>query len=75
MFDRSAGAAAPWADKARSVFEAHAKRASRVKHVPYGVEHQQFLEAIEAAVAAGCDDPLILYWKVHLPNPHKVSEA
>ena len=74
VFEKSAGAAAPWADKARAAMAAYAKRAPRVDRVPYGVEHQQFLAAVAAATDAGCDDPLIDYWAVHFVAPHKEAE-
>jgi hypothetical protein len=64
VFKQSEGAKGPGAAEAVKAMEAYARRLAR-QHLPLaGVEHQEFLDAVRAAVAARCDDPLIRYWQV-----------
>jgi hypothetical protein len=63
-FNAGGDTKAPWADAARKAMEAYALRSARVHIGLVGVEYQDFLEALKAAIDAGCDDPLIRYWQL-----------
>jgi hypothetical protein len=62
VFDTLPGAKAPWAAAARRAMEANAARLARTQSKISGIEFQEFHGALKAAVAAGCDDPLVQYW-------------
>lgn len=63
-FDRVGNRTAPWADKARKAMEARSKElAGSTLHTVTDHAAQVDSDAmIRAAIAAGCDDPLIRYW-------------
>lgn len=68
-FDRSGRAQAPWAGKAREALQLRADEFAA--RLPSGLDHRAKLpseDALAAAVAAGCDDPLVLYLRHRLDH-------
>ncbi|QDU21280.1 hypothetical protein [Urbifossiella limnaea] len=68
-FDRSKGAQAPWAGKAREALQFRADEFAARE--PSGLDYRVKLssdDALAAAIAAGCDDPLVLYLRHRLDH-------
>lgn len=65
VFNAHGNTAAPWADQARAALDAYAIGWSRRASTQSGVYYGDFLVKLRAALAAGCDDPLIEYWRGH----------
>jgi hypothetical protein len=64
VFQKTAGASAPWAAKARAAFEVWAQKLAQ-EDLCGASDSGMTLGAHKAAadaIAAGCDDPLIRYW-------------
>jgi len=68
VFEKTAGAKAPWADKARKAFEFRARELSLSalsgQDPPWSMATAEKL--LVEAIAAGCDDPLLVYWRNQL---------
>lgn len=73
-FERTAGKDAPWADLARAALDL---RARDIAHQQLADEQSSDLArdaraALERAVEAGCDDPLVEYWHLRNTSPNTV---
>lgn len=75
VFDKSPRAAAPWADKARAALAAKAREmAAADVNGEIADDHRQATDAaLRAAVGAGCDDPLVVYWQYRLDRTDAIA--